>query len=245
MAARGAPGAGSAPGLETITAGSCRPYGRGISSCLQMARTVPSLISRWRGTLAILCNAGLNQILWAAPSRTKRNRASADGVPIPRVSCFRDFDYLAHGVCGKAFFRKLALALQRQFQRVRKIRFGLFDGFALRNRGRNLFHKAGIATLFGVSRPSTQRAFCVPDESSGSKRGDAAFSCRVLQAPLLFNFQLSTVNLRDGSLSYPFSNSYFLVDRCLCRRRQRRPELAGGEGVQGAEAGARRNRGVF
>jgi hypothetical protein len=35
-------------------------YGRGISSCLQMARTVPSLISRWRGTLAILCNAGLN-----------------------------------------------------------------------------------------------------------------------------------------------------------------------------------------
>ena len=30
-------------------------YGRGISSCLQMARTVPSLISRWRGTLAILC----------------------------------------------------------------------------------------------------------------------------------------------------------------------------------------------
>jgi hypothetical protein len=38
----------------------CRHHGRGISSCLQMARTVPSLISRWRGTLAILCKAGLN-----------------------------------------------------------------------------------------------------------------------------------------------------------------------------------------
>ena len=49
----------------------CRPYGRGISSCLQMARTVPSLISRWRGTLAILCKVGLNQILWAPPSRYK------------------------------------------------------------------------------------------------------------------------------------------------------------------------------
>jgi hypothetical protein len=38
-------------------------------------------------------------------------------------------------VWGKAFFRKLALALQRQFERVGKIRFGLFDGFALRNHG--------------------------------------------------------------------------------------------------------------
>ena len=46
-------------------------YGRGISSCLQMARTVPSLISRWRWTLAILCKVGLNQMLWAPPSRYK------------------------------------------------------------------------------------------------------------------------------------------------------------------------------
>jgi hypothetical protein len=30
----------------------------------------------------------------------------------------------------------------------------------------------------------------------------------VLQAPLLFNFQLSTVNLCGGSFSYPFSNFY-------------------------------------
>jgi len=52
-------------------------------------------------------------------------------------------------VWGKAFFRKLALALQRQLERVRKIRFGLFDGFALRNRGGKLFHKTSIATLFG------------------------------------------------------------------------------------------------
>src|SRR5713101_5386994 len=62
------PGAALAPGVETFIAGSCRPYGRGISSCLQMARTVPSLISRWRGPLAIFCNEGLNQILWAAPA---------------------------------------------------------------------------------------------------------------------------------------------------------------------------------
>ena len=41
--------------------------------------------------------------------------SSAEGVPIPRVSCFRDFKNLAHGVWGKAFFRKLALALQGQF----------------------------------------------------------------------------------------------------------------------------------
>jgi hypothetical protein len=46
-----------------LVAGPCQSYGRGISSCLQMARTVPSLISRWRGTLAILCNEGLNQML--------------------------------------------------------------------------------------------------------------------------------------------------------------------------------------
>ena len=59
------------------------------------------------------------------------------------------FDYLAHGLWGKTFFCKLALVLQRQFERVRKIRFGLFDGFALRNRGRNLLHKARIAPLFG------------------------------------------------------------------------------------------------
>src|SRR5260370_13036009 len=52
-------------------------------------------------------------------------------------------------VWGKAFFRQLALALQRQFERVGKIRFGLFDGFALRNRGRNLLDEAGIAALFG------------------------------------------------------------------------------------------------
>src|SRR5208282_941911 len=53
----GAPGSASLPGR--------RLYGCPISSCLQMARTVPSLISRWRGTLAILCKVGLNQMLWA------------------------------------------------------------------------------------------------------------------------------------------------------------------------------------
>jgi len=52
-------------------------------------------------------------------------------------------------VWGKAFFRKLALALQRQLERVRKIRLSLFDGFALRNRRGKLFHKTSIATLFG------------------------------------------------------------------------------------------------
>ena len=46
---------------------------------------------------------------------TKRNHGAADGVPIPRVSCFRYFENLAHGVWGKGFFRKLALALERQF----------------------------------------------------------------------------------------------------------------------------------
>src|SRR5271163_3954798 len=45
-------------------------------------------------------------------------------------------------------FCKLALALQRQLERVCKIRFGLFDGFALRNRGGKLFHKTSVATLF-------------------------------------------------------------------------------------------------
>src|SRR3989442_4494813 len=93
-----------APGVETFIAGSCRSYGRGISNCLQMARTVPSLISRWRGTLAILFNAGLNQILWVAPRDTKRNLGGADGVPIPRVSYFRDFEHLAYGLWGQAFF---------------------------------------------------------------------------------------------------------------------------------------------
>ena len=36
-----------APGSAFLAG--CRPYARGISSCLQMARTVPSLISRSRG----------------------------------------------------------------------------------------------------------------------------------------------------------------------------------------------------
>src|SRR3989454_12312445 len=164
-----------------------------------MARTVPSLISRWRGTLAILCNAGLNQMLWAAPSRYKRNHRAADGVPIPRVSCFRDFDYLADGLWGKTFFCKLALALQRQFERVRKIRFGLFDGFALRNRGRNLFHKAGIATLFG-----------------GVKNGCQFHASR---------------------LSHPAIALVAAAGERLGGPRQRRHELAGGEGIEGAEAG--------
>src|SRR5713101_335668 len=84
------PGAALAPGVETFIAGSCRSYGRGISSCLQMARTVPSLISRWRGTLAILCNGGLNQILWAAPSRynaqpwRRRWRSNSASFMLPR-----------------------------------------------------------------------------------------------------------------------------------------------------------------
>ena len=39
-----------------------------------------------------------------------------------------------------------------------------------------------------------------------------------------------------GSFSRPFSNFYFLVDRWLGESRQRRRELAGGEGIQGAEA---------
>ena len=43
--------------------------GPGGSPVRDRARTVPSLISRWRGTLAILCDAGLNQMLWAARSR--------------------------------------------------------------------------------------------------------------------------------------------------------------------------------
>ena len=73
----GAPGSAFLPG--------CRPYGRGISSCLQMARTVPSLISRWRGTLAILCKLGLNQILWAPA-----------GGPSLRVG----FARVGRGACG-------------------------------------------------------------------------------------------------------------------------------------------------
>jgi len=51
-------------------------------------------------------------------------------------------------VWGKAFFCKLALALQSQFEGVRKIRFGLLDGFALRNRGRKFLNEARIAALF-------------------------------------------------------------------------------------------------
>jgi hypothetical protein len=43
-----------------------------------------------------------------------RNHGAADGVPIPRVSYFRDFENLAYGLRGKAFFCQLALALQRQ-----------------------------------------------------------------------------------------------------------------------------------
>ena len=74
---------------------------------------------------------------------------SPKGLPPHLVSCFRYFKNLAHSLWGKAFFRKLALALQRQLERVRKIRFGLFDGFTLRNRGGKLFHKTSIATLFG------------------------------------------------------------------------------------------------
>jgi hypothetical protein len=83
-------------------------------------------------------------------SRKRRQRSfSAHGVPMPRVSCFRYFENLTHRMRGKAFFRKLALALQRQLERVRKIRFGLYDGFALGNRGGKLFHKTSIATFFG------------------------------------------------------------------------------------------------
>src|SRR5882724_1789486 len=72
------------------SAESHRHYGRGTSSCLQMARTVPSLISRWRGTLAILCNTGLNQMLWAALSRYKtqpwsrRWRSNSASFMLPR-----------------------------------------------------------------------------------------------------------------------------------------------------------------
>src|SRR2546426_3365004 len=84
-----APGAALAPGVETFTAGSCRSYGRGISSCLQMARTVPSLISRWRGTLAILCNEGLNQMLWAAPDRKSTRLNSSHLVISYAVFCLK------------------------------------------------------------------------------------------------------------------------------------------------------------
>lgn len=55
-----APGSAFLPG--------CRAYGRGISGGLLMVRTVPSLISRWRGLLAVLCRVGLNHKLWAVAS---------------------------------------------------------------------------------------------------------------------------------------------------------------------------------
>jgi len=97
----------------------------------------------------ILCKAGLSQCYGHHLRDTKRNLGGADGVPIPQVSCFRYFENLTHRVWRKAFFCKLALALQRQLEGVRKIQFGLFDGFALRNRGGKLFHKTSVATLFG------------------------------------------------------------------------------------------------
>ena len=37
------------------------------------------------------------------------------------------------------------------------------------------------------------------------------FAAEVYQAPLLFNFQLSTVNPVRWSFSFPFSNFYFLI----------------------------------
>jgi len=43
---------------------------------------------------------------------------------------------------------------------VRKICFGLFDGFALRNRGRNLLNEAGIAPLFGGFKNGCQFHSC-------------------------------------------------------------------------------------
>ena len=47
--------------------------GGGISSCLQMPRTGPSLISRCLGTLVILQETGLNQIVCARLRRTTRS----------------------------------------------------------------------------------------------------------------------------------------------------------------------------
>jgi hypothetical protein len=42
-----------------------------------------------------------------------------------------------------------------------------------------------------------------------------------------------------GSFSCPFSNFYFLVDRWLGGRKQGRRELAGGEGIERAEASSK------
>src|SRR5260370_10418640 len=67
--------------------------------------------------------------------------AHQSGLHIPHPSLVPD-----KNTAGKPC--KLALALQRQFERVRTIRFGLFDVFAWRNRRRNLFHEAAIATPF-------------------------------------------------------------------------------------------------
>ncbi len=149
------------------------------------------------------------------------HRGSIRNGMIPQVSCFRDFDYLAHGVCGKAFFRKLALALQRQFQRVRKIRFGLFDGFALRNRGRNLLHKAGIATLFGGFKNGCQfhasRLSHPPMADGRALIPKNAFGCPVLRRSAHFASRMSLRDRSVGMLHFPagfFRRLYFSTFNC-------------------------------
>src|SRR6266699_302860 len=87
-----------------------------------------------------------------------------------------------------------------------------------------------------VAHPSTQRAFCVPDDFSGSKRlFSCPFPCFCFPVSI-FQFQFS-----EWVFLLPLSNFYFLVRQRragVCRRRGPR-ERGGGRRVRWRSSGPR------
>src|ERR1035437_7860577 len=83
------------------------------------------------------------------PHGKEHRSASADGAPGRRASSLSQLESLAEGPWRKVLLSKLSLAVQHQLERVAKVYLRFFESLSLRNGCGNLFHEAGVSTLFG------------------------------------------------------------------------------------------------
>jgi len=116
-----------------------------------MARTVPSLISRRRGTLAILRLAEFRHIVWKPPSRRKRQPRLLRAPQGHPVSCLSKLNWLAHSIYRKITLGHFPIEFHHQLQGLKQVFLCLLQRFPLGNRRRDLLDKAGVPPSFAGS----------------------------------------------------------------------------------------------
>ena len=131
------------------TACGIEPQGRSISSCRQMAWTVPSLTSRWRGTGATFpvwdSATGCGCRLGGPPG----NRVPTDAAPTRAASRGRKFKGFPNrrGLMARPFPGLLPLIVKDQLECVHEVGFRLCKCFSFREDIRQFF-KGGDVSAF-------------------------------------------------------------------------------------------------